>query len=83
MGWHSLEGRPGVAITPASSRLYASIAGSFTLIERHSGAPMKMARWANTGHARRSRKTNYSIISSALTKMEFGIDKPSNFASGR
>jgi len=27
-----------------------------------------------------SRESNYSITSSALIKMEFGIDKPSNFA---
>jgi len=35
-----------------------------------------------SGHMRRSRESNYSIISSAPTKMEFGIGKPSTFGFG-
>jgi hypothetical protein len=35
---------------------------------------------ANTGLMHRCRESNYSITSSALIKMEFGIDKPSNVA---
>src|ERR1700687_291260 len=35
---------------------------------------------ANTGLMHRSRESNYSITSSALINMEFGIDKPSNVA---
>jgi hypothetical protein len=51
--------------------------------EAHYGLKSDIAlspKSANTGLMRRSRGSNYSITSSALTKMEVGIDKPSNFA---
>jgi hypothetical protein len=39
-----------------------------------------MSAMFNTRLMHRSRESGYSITSSARIKMEFGIDKPSNFA---
>jgi hypothetical protein len=46
-----------------------------------SGMPQRAdRRWATNGLMHRSKANVISITSFALTKMDFGIDKPSNFA---
>jgi hypothetical protein len=44
------------------------------------GVARNMSRWATNGLMHRSKANAISITSFALTKMDFGIDKPSSFA---